>query len=229
MKAVLLCIFSIVAFTLQAQQVSPAVPMAMVQGEGVIKVAPDAVLIRSRIEHEGQDPQEVKEQNDSVVNNIIKYLKQQGIPAENVQTEYINLNKNYNYDNKTYSYVANQAISIKLEDLEDYEEIMTGLLDVGLNRIDGVEFKTSELEKHQTEARKKAVINARQKAQEYATALGQKIGKAVIITEIEGNNYPPMYRVKEMSASADGATEETIAPGEIEIKAKISVGFELLK
>lgn len=215
------------SYSLQAQQVNQ-IPMVSVTGEGTVKVVPDQVLIKSRIEHEGDDTQGVKKQNDEVVNNVIKYLKSQGIPENNVQTNYMNLNKNYNYNDKTYSYVANQSISILLEDLKDYEKIMSGLLEVGLNRIDGIDFKSSEIAKHKTEARKRAVLNAKQKAQEYVAPLNQILGKALTISEMETNSYPPMFRgMESMKASADGMQEETIAPGEMEVNVKVNVGFEL--
>lgn len=226
MKKALLFIALCSTFLLQAQQISPSQPMVITHGEGIVKVVPDQVLIRSRIEHEGKDPQEVKKKNDAVVNEVIQYLKSQGISEKNIQTDYINLNKNYNYDNKTYSYVSNQAISIKLNDLKNYEKIMSGLLSAGLNRIDGIEFQSSEIEKHNSEARKWAVLAAKAKAEEYAGALGQTIGKAVSINEIETGYPQPVYRMEMMKSSADGS-QETIAPGEMEVKAKVSVGFLL--
>ena len=225
MKNILLFFAVLTTCFVHSQQIFSE-PTVLVQGEGMVKVVPDGVIIKSRIEHDGADPQEVKRKNDEAVNDIIKYLKSEGIPAKNIQTDYINLNKNYNYDSKTYSYVANQAISIKLENLSRYEEIISGLLEAGLNRIDGIEFSSSKLEHYKSEARKKAVVNARQKAEEYAGALGQTIGKAITISELEINNYQPVYRMNEMMR-ADSAEAETIAPGELEIRTKVSVGFEL--
>lgn len=198
-----------------------------VKGEGTVKVVPDQVLIRSRIEHEGNDAGEVKKQNDAAVAKILEYLKSRNIDEKNFRTEYMNLNKNYNYNDKSYSYVANQAISIKLENLKNYEELMSGLLEAGLNRIDGIEFQSSSKEEHASAARKKAVENAKLKAGEYAGALGQSIGKAFNISEVETNNYQPVYRMEMMKSSADAEGEETIAPGEMEITARVTVSFRL--
>jgi len=227
MKSLLILFAALGTFAMQAQQM-PNPPMVMVTGEGSVKVTPDQVVIKSRIEHTGDDAQQVKKQNDEVVDKVIKYLKSEGVKEKNIQTDYVNLNKNYNYDDKTYSYVANQAISIKLEDLKNYEKIMSGLLKAGLNRIDGVQFKSSEMEKYEAEARKLAVLDAKSRASEYVIPLNQSIGKAISISEIETNNFPPMYRANEMmKASADGAQQETIAPGEMEVSAKVNIGFQL--
>lgn len=225
----LVFLFAIIgALNLQAQQISASQPMVLVTGEGVLKVVPDQVVISSRIEHDGSDAQEVKKKNDAVVDKVINFLKTEGVPEKNIKTEYVNLNKNYNYDNKTYSYVANQAISIKLEELKNYEKIMRGLLNAGLNRIDGIQFKSSEIEKYNTEARRLAVLDAKKKAGEYAAPLNQTIGKAIMINEVETNSFPPMYRQEMMKISSDaGRQEETLAPGEMEVKARVTIGFQL--
>ena len=227
MKKLFFVLALIAALPVIAQQNSER-SVVNVTGEGIVKVEPDEVLIKSRIEHEGNSAAEVKKQNDEVVNKVIKYLKAQGIDDKNINTEYVNLNKRYDYNDKTYSYVANQAISIRLENLKDYEKIMKGLLENGLNRIDGIQFKSSEMEKYEKEARKLAVLDAQSRAKELAQPLGQDIGKAVSISEMDYNSFQPVYRMDEaveMSAAKDG--QQTIAPGELEIKIKVNVGFEL--
>lgn len=226
MKKLLLATLFLVFVTGFAQE-SPT-SIVNVTGKGTVKVVPDEVVIRARIEHTGKSASEVKAQNDKVVNDIIKYLKSEKISTKNFQTEYIRLSKDYNYNSKDTSYSANQAISIKLEDLSKYEKIMSGLLSSGLNRIDGIQFQSSKKEELESEARKKAVLNAQEKAREYATALRQDIGKAQSINELESGNFPqPMYKAMQMDIAESGQ-QETIAPGEMEISVKVNVGFILL-
>ena len=226
MKKIIFLFALTASLGMQAQN-NPPQPTVSVTGEGTVKVVPDQVIINSRIETEGADAGEVKKQNDATVDKIISFLKKQGVDSKNIETDYVNLNKRYNYDDKTSTYVANQAISIKLVDLSDYEEIMRGLLENGLNRIDGVQFKSSEVEKYESEARRKAVLDAKQKATELATPLGQKIGKAVSINEVGSNNIQPVYRMAEMKMSDSAQGQQSIAPGEMEITEKVNVSFLL--
>ncbi|APS39281.1 SIMPL domain-containing protein [Salegentibacter sp. T436] len=227
MKKIILLMAVITGFGMQAQ--NDTNPGIHVTGEGVVKVAPDKVTIKSQIEHEGQSATSVKSQNDEVVNKVIKYLKSEGIAEKNINTNYINLNKRYNYNDKTYTYVANQAISITLEDISKYESIMKGLLENGLNGINGIEFESSEIEKHKAEARRKAVLNAKEKAEALAKPLGQTVGKAYKISEGSSNNYQPVYGAMRIKGSADEASnQETMAPGEMEISIDVDVSFQLL-
>lgn len=228
MKKIILLIAVITCFGMQAQNENNNTGI-YVTGKGTVKVAPDKVTIKSQIEHEGQSATSVKSQNDEVVDKVIKYLKSEGITEKNINTNYINLNKRYNYNDKTYTYVANQAISITLEDISEYESIMKGLLENGLNGINGIEFESSEIEKHKAEARGKAVLNAKEKAEALAEPLGQTVGKAFKINEGSSNNYQPVYRTMEMKASSDQASnQETIAPGEMEVSIDVNVAFQLL-
>lgn len=221
-KYILLFVFLAASFAYAQEN---PVPSISVTGEGTVNVVPDKVLINSRIEHTGKTAPEVKRRNDRVVDQVIKFLKSQGVPSENIQTEYVRLNKEVNYNTQDTLFSANQAISIQLMDLKDYEKIMSGLLNSGLNRIDGVQFQTSKKEALQSEARKRAVLNAKMKAEEYASALGQSAGKAISISEVQTDHYQPVYRVMEMKS--DSAEQQTIAPGEMEITVKVNVEFLL--
>lgn len=229
MKKIILVIAVITGLGMQAQSENSK-PGIHVTGEGKVNVTPDKVTIKSQIEHEGNSAASVKQQNDEVVNKVIKFLKAEGIAEKNINTDYINLNKRYNYKDKTYTYVASQAISITLKDIAKYETIMKGLLENGLNGINGVTFESSEIEKHKAEARRKAVLNAKSRAEALAAPLNQKVGKAYMISEMGNNHHQPVYRMMEMKASSDssGQQQETIAPGEMEVSVKVNIAFQLL-
>lgn len=202
------------------------IPMVSVTGEGTVKVVPDEVLIKARVEHSGDSASVVKDQNEKVVNTILKFLKSEGIPSKNIQTEYLRLDKQKNYDTKEYYFAANQAISIKLDDLKNYEKIMSGLMESGLNRIDGIEFQSSEKKALEAKARKEAMLDAKDKASQLASAIGQKIGQAQMISEMGTNHFQPVQRMAQMKAF-DSTAEQTIAPGEMKITVKVNVGFIL--
>lgn len=202
-------------------------PTIDVTGEGIVRVVPDEVTINIRVENTGENTKTLKEQNDATINEVLKFLKKMDISDKDVRTEYMNLSKNYDYNSKTYTFAANQSLSVKLHDLKKYEAVMKGLIDTGINRIDGINFSSSKEESLKSEARKKAVENAQMKAREYASVLNQSVGKAVSISEFNNSGDPrPMYKTAMMDSSAGGG-EQTIALGEMEIKSTVSVSFLL--
>lgn len=202
-------------------------PLVNVTGEGSVSVKPDGVDIRVRVESEGKETLVVKRDNDLIIDSVLSFLSTQDVQKSHVQSAYINLNKNFDYNTKTYHYTANQSLVIQLKDLKQYEPIMSGLLASGINRIEGVQFTASEMSKHNEAARILAIKDAQQRAQAYAEALGQTIGKAVQISEHgAAAPQPPMLKSRMMSAESS-SNGETIAAGELKVTVKISASFEL--
>lgn len=218
-------ILAITTTTMMAQ--NRPIPTVDVSGEGIVHVVPDEVTINIRVENTGENTKTLKKQNDATISEVLKFLKQMNIADKDVRTEYMNLTKNYDYNSKTYTFAANQSLSIKLRDLSKYEQVVNGLLDTGINRIDGVDFSSSNRQALESQARKKAVANAQMKAKEYASALNQTIGKAISISEFRESSGPqPMYKSMAMDSSG-GSGGQTIAPGEMEIRTTVNISFLL--
>ena len=229
MKKVFLILILLIVSISQAQEVKP-IPQISVSGEGKVKVVPDQAFISVTVETKGNNATSVKKQNDETIEKVIQFIKKIKLPKEDVQTKRISLNPQYDYEKKKHNYNATQTLEILLKDLAQYDVLMEGLVDAGINRINTVEFKTSQLTQYQSEARKLAMKEAKQKAEDYVSVLAQKIGKALTISDNSQAYYPqPMYERKMMvSAMSDGAVQrETLAIGEITIVANVSVSFML--
>lgn len=229
MKTILLFLATIFAVATQAQEQKNQVPQISVTGEGKVRVTPDQALVTVGFQNSGKEAKEVKNLNDEVVSKVIQFLKKSGILVTDYKTTRVSLNKNYDYVKKIYNYQANQTLNIILKDLSKYDEIMMGLNEAGINTIQGVEFKSSKMESYESEARKSAMLNAKLKATDYASALGQKVGKAIVITDNSQTYYPqPMYKTMGMPGAADLVeSRETLAIGEIVVNANVSVIFVL--
>ncbi|WP_333600260.1 SIMPL domain-containing protein [Flavobacterium sp.] len=227
-KAVVL-VALFLAITVQAQEQKPQVPQISVTGEGKVKVTPDQAVVTVGFQNSGKDAKEVKTLNDEVVDRVIKFLKKSGIPATDYKTNTVSLYKSYDYEKKKSNFQANQTLTITLKDLSKYNDIMMGLNDAGVNTIQGVEFKSSKMEDYEKEARKNAMLNAKQKAADYVSVLGQKVGKALLITDTSQVYIPqPMYKGNRMTMAADASeSTETLAVGEIEVNTNVSVTFAL--
>lgn len=230
MKKSVVILAAIFTMAMNAQDNKAQVPQITVTGEGKVKVTPDRAIINVGVLNTGKDAKEVKTLNDETVDKVLKFLKKSGIAQADYKTNNVSLHKNYDYEKKKQVYQANQSISITLKDLSRYDEIMMGLNDAGINAIQGVEFKSSKMEELERDARKKAMLNAKQKAEDYVTVLNQKIGKALLISDNSSVYYPqPMYKNSMMAMAQDMAMpeRETLAIGEIEINANVSVTFVL--
>lgn len=228
MKKVFL-ILALICMANSYAQEQKQVPMINVSGEGKVKVAPDQAMISIAIETKGIKAVEVKRENDTKMDAILKFIKKSNIAQEDIQTQRISLNPNYDYEKKKYSYVATQSVQILLKDLSKYDTLMEGLVNEGINRIDNVEFKSSQLLQLQSDARKLAMKDAKAKAEDYVSVLNQKVGKALLISDNSQvfMPQPRMYALKASMAMDESAPRETLAIGEIEITANVTVSFGL--
>lgn len=219
-------LFTALAYSQEVKQI----PQINVSGEGKIKVIPDQVTILATVETKGNNAKEVKKQNDQQMEAVLKLVKSMNLAPADYKTKRVSLNPQYDYEKKKHTYNATQTIEILLRDLSKYDELMEGLVDQGINRIDNVTFQSSKLAQYQSDARKQAMKDAKMKAEDYVSALGQKVGAGITITDNSQTYYPqPMYAgMKSMRVEADStAPRETMAVGEIEIIANVSVSFKL--
>lgn len=223
---VLVLLFSISAIS----QESKPVPQINVNGEGRIKTVPDQVLLLATVENKGTNAKEVKKINDEQIEAVVKLIKGMNIPQSDYRTKRVSLSPVYDHEKKKTTYNATQTIEIILKDLTKYDLLMEELVNKGINRIDNVIFQTSKLVQLQAEARKLAMKDAKTKAEDYVSVLGQKIGTALLISDNTQTYYPqPVYMMKSMRAEAadNAGARETLASGEIEITANVSVSFKL--
>lgn len=228
MKKALL-ILAVLFMTISYSQEQKQIPSINVSGEGKVKVAPDQASISISIETKGSKANDVKQQNDKKMDAILKFIKNSNIAKEDYQTQRVSLNPNYDYEKKKYSYIAIQTLQILLKDLSKYDVLMEGLVDQGINRIDNVEFKSSKMKELQSDARKLAVKDAKAKAEDFVSVLDQKVGKALLISDNSQSyvSQPRMYAMKSSMVMDESVPRETLAIGEIEIMANVSVSFIL--
>ena len=228
MKKVIL-VLSLIFMQISYGQEVKQIPQIIVNGEGKVKVVPDQATIAATVETKGNNAKEVKKQNDEKIDAILKFIKKMNLAPADFKTQRVSLNPQYDYEKKKHSYNATQTIEILLRDLSNYDELMEGLVNQGINRIDNVTFQSSKMKQYESEARKLAMKEAKLKAEDYVSVLGQKVGRALTISDNSQTYYrQPMYvGMKTMQSNDMSAPRETLAAGEITISATVTVNFIL--
>jgi uncharacterized protein YggE len=222
-------ILSMLFMSMSYAQEIKQVPQVSVTGEGKIKVVPDQVSIIATVETKGNNAKDVKKENDKQMEAVLKMIKKMNLAPADYRTQRVSLNPIFDYEKKKTTYNATQSVEILLRDLSQYDELMEGLVNQGINRIDNVTFQSSKVAQYQSDARKMAMKDAKLKAEDYVSVLGQKVGRAMTINDNSQNYQPqPVYaRMKSMAMDESATTRETLAEGEITITANVSVSFIL--
>jgi hypothetical protein len=210
----------------------PQPPQITVSGNAEVKVVPDEIHFSAGVETRSDKLDEARRQNDEHVAKALQFLRNQGIKDKDVQTDFMSVEPNYDSKisrSEAVTYVVRKTIGARLTDVSKFDAVLTGLLENGVNHVNGVEFRTSSLRKHRDEARAMAVQAAREKADALAAELGVKRGKVYNITATEGGGWwgsrGMMQNVVQNAGGASGEIDETLSVGQISVTATVSVSF----
>jgi len=217
-----------------------------VTGEAEVRVVPDEVILTLGVETWDKNLDTAKRQNDEIVNRVLALAAAYDIPPEHVQTDYIGIEPRYKdgyYEERDFvGYFVHKTIVITLRDLSSFEKLLSEALTAGVNYVQGIEFRTTELREHRDEARALAIQAAKEKATALAGELGQKVGEPLMIQEDQSgwwSGYSAWWGsrwggstsqnvIQEMGGTA-WAGEGSLAPGQIDVNARVTVSFELTK
>jgi uncharacterized protein len=225
-------------------QFNPQPPQINVSGSAEVKVAPDEIRISVGVETRHENLDEATRQHDERMKTALGFLKTSGVPDKNVQTDFINVQPEYDSNVsrvKPVVYIVRKSIGIKLTTVTNLEPVLTGLLKHGANYIHDIDFRTTQLRKHRDQARALAIRAAREKADAFARELGVTCGKPININASEwggwwsssgsnwgwgGRNYSAQSQntVQNMGGSSDSAGE-TLSIGQISVSATVNVSF----
>lgn len=230
-------IIVILAFLSQPLWAEPAPRLVTVAGEAEIMAAPDEVWVNLQVEIFDADLSKAKEANDIAIKQVLDIVNKYKVDENDFRTDYFMVRNDERYfmDPQTNQqrskkgFFVTKNVSIILRDISKFEALYSEALQVGVNNIYGVEFKTSKLKEYKDQARVLAVRDAKEKASKLAGELGQEINRPYSIEENVRSDWSPprMAMARAMTGGAEAGGNETIALGQIKITASVTVSFEL--
>ncbi len=124
-------------------------------------------------------------------------------------------------------YTASESITVKVRNTDNVSVIMQGLGASGVSNLSGPNFAIDNEDSLKATARKKAIDDAKAKAETLAQDLGVTLGKITSFTE--GGNYPIMYAQSAMMKDSIGATPApaVIPKGENTISSDVTITYEI--
>ena len=207
-------------------------PLITVQGSAVLFANPDEVLLSLVIYKKGENLSEARTAYQIQSKEVISFLKSQGVPDQHIQTQYVTSGpKRKRNSNDIEYYYSRQNINVCIRDLSKFDDILNGLVDLDIHKLGKVSFRADNIADKRQEALKLAIRNAKQKAEMLVNEIGQTIGKAVIINEIQ--NRSTSHNAENYGASptvvhgTSITTTQGFAPGQLEVKSIVNVSFEL--
>jgi uncharacterized protein YggE len=160
---------------------------------------------------------------------ILAGLTAAGLAAQDIQTQALQLNpvwSNRGSINKTppaiVGFSASSQIRIRVRDLDALGNVLNDVMALGANGFQSLQFGLQDPQPQTDEARKRAVRDARRKAELYAEAAGVGLGALLAVSE-QPMGGPVASRMTTEAMSA----ELPFAAGAVSVAAQVTLVFAL--
>ena len=198
-----------------------------VVGTGTVAAAPDMAEVTTGVVTQAPTAAAALAANSQTLERLIQTLAGLGIEARDVQTTGFNVSplRRQGRDGQPpeiTGYEVTNQVRVKVRDLARLGRVLDQQVGQGANVVHGVHFGRQDPVPLRDEARKRAMADARRKAELYAAAASLKVGRVVAVQEA-GVATPRA----EMAPRVAMAAAVPVAPGEQEIQASVTVTFTL--
>lgn len=209
-----------------------------VSGEATVMVAPDQAVVTIGVETFNASLEEASAANDRIARTLIAEWKKLDIADANILTSGLTVEIRYD-DHRARvveGYVVRRSYDVTASSAAVAEKVVSRGLASGANQVGRIDFRSTQMRKYRDEARVNAVKAAREKAALLAREFGVSVGAPTSITETTshyGYNYGGATQMSQnvMSYAPDGNDSDSsgaVAPGQLAVRASVSVTFELI-
>lgn len=225
------------AFVSNAQQVimeKPLVKKIEVTGSAEQEVLPDEIFVTVSLREYFKD-KDSKNKVDIIVleKQLQKAVEEAGIPKENFTIGAINGYREWWGKKKPTAFLESKSYILKVPNLYKIDGIISKIDDKGIayTNIDRYEF--SKIEQLRKDIKIKALQAAKEKAKYLLEGIGEQMGEALDIIEIDQSYSPqPVYsnmmmRSAKMDVSADAMPESTVDVQKIKVRYEIKAAFRI--
>ena len=206
-----------------------------VSGDCRLEAIADRGQLMLNVETLDRDVSVSSKRTTEIYNKLKKSLERLSISDLQISTTGYNVYEQKEWENNksvSKGFKATLGMKVETNQIEKFSEIIKTASETGISNIGGFStfLSVEKQKKLALDCLKVATQNAQTKAKALAEGLGSKIGKALMISEIEPTMaQPPMpvYGRMQMLKSTDAAGPEISASTQ-EYSKQITVSFELL-
>lgn len=205
-------------------------PSVTVTGSATATGRPDTAEISAGVVTQGPAAAAALARNTAAMEQVLKVVAGLGIADRDVQTSGITVAPQHAQPQpgrreapSIVGYEVSNRVRIRLRDLAQLGRLVDALVSQGANMLYGIDLSIADPLPLLQQARARAVADARQKAEVYASAAGVKLGRVLYIRDASVTPPRPMGR----TLPAGLLAAAPIAPGEEELMVMVSVTYAI--
>lgn len=220
----------------QASRSGKETDVIMVTGTGKVSAAPDVAVADLAITIERPTADAAQEEANQRSNAVVDYLKKAGVEEKDIRTSGYNIFPQYDYlDGRTRirGYQVTQTLEVKIRDLEKANTILDGVVTAGVNQVNNFRFEIDNQDELKAEARRKAIDDARMKAEQLEDDLGLDLGRVVSFSESADGFVPPFFGREAggggigMGGDVKVLPAPSVPTGQNEIMVTVSITYQI--
>ena len=212
-------------------------------GHGEVQGVPDIANISFTISKEAKTVKEAQDAVAKVEKRALDFLKGSGVADKDIKATNASFYPKYDYQKCPATtatlaepwrcstkqvisgYESSESITLKVRNIDDTGKIIQGLGPLGVSNLNGPNFSVDNEDGLKAEARKKAIVDAQEKAKVLAKDLGVRLGRISSFSE-SGGGYPMMYMKAGMMADSAPASLQ-LPKGEKTISSDVTITYEI--
>lgn len=214
-----------------------------VNGDGEVKVTPNLGQFSFSVTAKGKTAQEAQSTSSARMNDILGFIKSQGVEDKDIRTSDYTLSPKFTYESSMTpcdgwncpppkeipdGFEISQMVTVKVRDTAKAGALLAGVGEKGATGIGSLSFTLEDDKAPKAEARDKAATDAKDKAQKIAQQFGMKLGR--MTSYYENQTYDePMAGGYAMDMVKSEVAPAPLPVGEQKITASVSVTYELEK
>jgi uncharacterized protein YggE len=202
-----------------------------VSANASVSRSPDRAWINLAVESPGATAGEASDANARAMQAVMAAIRDQGIPAERIQTQRLELRPRYDRPREgepsIVGYTAVNQVRVRIDDLDRVGSVVDAAVTAGANRVTGINFEISEPAEAYHEALRMAVASAREEATVTAEALGETLGPPLQVSTGGFHMPTPSPAFRADAFAMEAAAAPPVEAGELEVRANITIVFRL--
>ncbi|TLM80397.1 MAG: DUF541 domain-containing protein [Actinobacteria bacterium] len=205
-----------------------------VQGFGTALAAPDKAELSFSVFAKNADAKAAMSKAGADGEAIVAALKKAGVAKEDIQTTGVTLQAEYAYQEgespRITGYRADVTVKATVRDIAKIADVITAGTQAGAKSVAGPTFLLDDDNPTKFEAVKRAVADAKARAEAMAGAGGRKVGEVVSMADSAVAAEAPSALERAYATKADMAgavPQAAIEPGQLEMTAQVTVVYRL--
>lgn len=206
-----------------------------VTGSGQASGTPDIADINMGVRTISEDVAAAFDQNSAQVQGVINTLTNLGVAQEDIRTTsiYTSFRENFppspDQPAPPRTYEVTNDLRVTLRDTNRIGEIIAAAVDAGANNVYGLNFRFSNQDALEQQARTEAMNNARARAEELAAIAGVSVGDIVVITEGGGGFGPMPFAAAGGFGGGGGGGGAPIEAGQLTVSVQVQVTYRIVR